>query len=61
MQLVDDMLNAKQTLSAARSERDTDYYARRCESLDQHIDKLVYGLYGLTDEEIALVEGRKDT
>ena len=61
VQLMDDMLKAKQALAAARSERDTDYYTRRCQSLDQHIDKLVYGLYGLTGEEIALVEGRANS
>jgi hypothetical protein len=26
--------------------------------LEQQIDKLVYELYGLSDEEIAIVEGR---
>jgi adenine-specific DNA-methyltransferase len=60
VQGVDDMLKAKQELAAARSERDTDYYTRRCDQLDRQIDTLVYALYGLTDAEIALVEGRKD-
>ena len=31
--------------------------AIRLRSLDRQIDGLVYELYGLTDEEIALVEG----
>jgi hypothetical protein len=30
---------------------------RKCEYLDSEIDKLVYELYGLTDEEIKVVEG----
>jgi len=30
---------------------------RRIEATDREIDRLVYELYGLTDEEIALVEG----
>ena len=60
VQLVDDMLKAKQALAAASSEHDTNYYKRRCEQLDRQIDTLVYALYGLTHEEIALVEGRKD-
>ncbi len=30
---------------------------RQCESLERQIDELVYELYGLTEEEIALVEG----
>lgn len=29
---------------------------RRIEATDREIDRLVYDLYGLTDEEIALVE-----
>ena len=31
--------------------------ARQIEHTDAEIDRLVYELYGLTDEEIALVEG----
>ncbi|NJM40758.1 MAG: N-6 DNA methylase [Anaerolineae bacterium] len=34
VQLVDDMLKAKQQLAAARSERDIDYYTRRCDQLE---------------------------
>ena len=29
---------------------------RQIEATDRHIDRLVYELYGLTDEEIAIVE-----
>ena len=29
-----------------------------CEEIEKQIDKMVYGLYGLTDDEIAIVEGR---
>ena len=31
---------------------------RKCDYLDAEIDRLVYQLYGLTEEEIAIVEGR---
>jgi hypothetical protein len=31
--------------------------ARQIERLDAQIDALVYELYGLTEEEIAIVEG----
>jgi hypothetical protein len=30
---------------------------RQIEATDRQIDRLVYGLYGLTAEEIAIVEG----
>jgi hypothetical protein len=52
------------TISVALAERmlklKTDHAqaeAARNERLDKQIDALVYDLYGLTDEEIALVEG----
>jgi len=34
-----------------------DQFTRKCEYLDNEIDKLVYELYGLTKEEIKVVEG----
>jgi DNA-binding CsgD family transcriptional regulator len=33
-------------------------FQRQIEATDRQIDALVYGLYGLTEDEIALVEGR---
>ena len=30
-------------------------------ALESEIDQLVYKLYGLTDEEIAIVEGKRET
>ena len=44
---------ANQTLTAKAADPTTDTLA-----LEAEIDRLVYGLYGLTDAEIALVEGR---
>ena len=32
---------------------------RQIEATDRQIDQLVYELYGLTEEEIAIVEGRR--
>jgi hypothetical protein len=32
-------------------------YQRQIEATDRQIDALVYDLYGLTEEEIAIVEG----
>ncbi len=55
--LVEQMLNAKQQLAAARSERDQTFYEHKCQHLDREIDRLVYELYDLTEAEIALVEG----
>jgi hypothetical protein len=45
--------------SAANGEAQKTSLSRLAASTDAEIDRLVYGLYGLTAEEINLVEGRK--
>jgi hypothetical protein len=55
--LVEQMLSAKQQLAYARNERDQIFYEHKCQHLDREIDRLVYELYDLTEDEIALVEG----
>ncbi|MEI8207416.1 MAG: TaqI-like C-terminal specificity domain-containing protein [Kiritimatiellales bacterium] len=55
--LVEQMLTAKKQLAAAQSDKDKNFYGHKCESLDRQIDTLVYELYGLTEAEIAIVEG----
>lgn len=55
--LVEQMLEAKKHLSAAKTDRDRNYWQGKCEHLDREIDRLVYELYGLTAEEIGIVEG----
>ena len=57
VQLVDQMLEAKKQLAASSTERDKTFYESKCASLDRQIDNLVYELYDLTPEEIAIVEG----
>ena len=57
VQLVDQMLEAKQQLAAARSEGDNNFYESKCATLDRQIDSLVYELYELTPEEITIVQG----
>jgi hypothetical protein len=54
---VEAMLDAKKQLAKAQSDKDKNYYENKCSALDQQIDRLVYDLYGLTEEEIAIVEG----
>lgn len=55
--LVERMLATKRLLSLAVTEKDTNFYTRECDAISRQIDALVYGLYGLTEAEIALVEG----
>lgn len=54
--LVGQMLAAQEQLAAARSDQDKDFYGNKCAALDRQIDALVYELYGLTAEEIKIVE-----
>lgn len=54
--LVEQMMASKKQLSAATTEKDKTYYENKCAALDGQIDRLVYELYGLTDEEIEIVE-----
>jgi adenine-specific DNA-methyltransferase len=58
--LVDQLLTAKKKLQHAKTEGDKNYLQRKCETLDKEIDQLVYGLYGLTEEEINIVEGNEE-
>jgi type I restriction-modification system DNA methylase subunit len=55
--LVEQMLAAKPQLAGAQSDKDKDFYENKCASLDRQIDALVYELYGLTADEIKIVEG----
>ena len=50
-------IEAKKQLQQAKTEGDKNYLNRKCERLDKEIDQLVYQLYGLTEEEIKIVEG----
>jgi Alw26I/Eco31I/Esp3I family type II restriction m6 adenine DNA methyltransferase len=55
--LVEQMLAAQPQLARAQSDKDKDFYANKCAALDRQIDALVYELYGLTADEIKIVEG----
>ncbi|MFM2336902.1 MAG: hypothetical protein RL115_95, partial [Bacteroidota bacterium] len=55
--LVTQMLESKKQLAAAVTDGDKNFLQNKCSSIDRQIDKLVYELYGLTEEEIKIVEG----
>jgi len=58
VQLVEPMLTLKQQQAAASELSDKRHEpAERIAYTDRQIDALVYELYGLTDEEIRIVEG----
>jgi DNA-binding protein H-NS len=54
---VEAILEAKELFSKAKIDKDKTYYENKCAALDRQIDRLVYDLYSLTPEEIAVVEG----
>jgi hypothetical protein len=55
--LVDNMLELQKKYHEARMERDRELYERQIKIVDAQIDRLVYELYGLTEEEVKVVEG----
>ncbi len=57
--LVEGMLAAKAQQANARTDADINRLAHRVADLDHRIDELVYELYELTTEEIAIVEESK--
>jgi methylase of polypeptide subunit release factors len=56
--LVDSMLALHKQLASAKAEAQRGAIQRQIEATDAEIDRLVYDLYGLTEEETAIVEGR---
>jgi hypothetical protein len=56
--LVERMLALHKSLASAHNPQEADRLAREVELTDRTIDSLVYELYGLTEEEIKIVEGK---
>ena len=55
--LVDQMLSLNKQLQEARTPHEQTALQRQIKATDEQIDALVYELYGLTEEEIKIVEG----
>ena len=55
--LVDNMLELQKKYHDARMDRDKELYERQIKIVDAQIDRRVYDLYGLTEEEVKVVEG----
>jgi len=56
--LVESMLELQKKYHEARMDRDKELYERQIKIVDAQIDQLVYDLYGLTEEEVKVVEGK---
>ena len=55
--IVKRMLALHNSLKSTHNPQEADRLAREVESVDKSIDGLVYQLYGLSEEEIKIVEG----
>jgi type II restriction/modification system DNA methylase subunit YeeA len=53
------MLELNKKITGVKNPEEKTRIQRQINSTDEQIDKLVYELYGLTDEEIRIVEGEK--
>jgi hypothetical protein len=56
--LVQRMLDLHKQLAAAKVPDEKTRIQRQIDATDKQIDQLVYNLYGLTEEEIKIVEGK---
>lgn len=56
LQLADQMLETQSRLLQAFSDEDKKLLEQRAAIIDKQIDKAVYKLYGLTDDEVKIVE-----
>lgn len=57
--LVTQMLALNKQVAETKTAHDKTIVQRQIDATDRQIDQLVYELYGLTDEEIQIVEGDK--
>ncbi len=55
--LVDQMLSLNKRLPEVKTDHEKTSLQRQIDNTDRQIDKLVYELYGLTEDEIKIVEG----
>ena len=55
--LVEQMLDLNRRLAAAKAPHEKEVLAGMIDATDRQIDRLVYELYGLTEDEVEIVEG----
>ncbi|MEN6552700.1 MAG: N-6 DNA methylase [Methanobacterium sp.] len=58
--IVEQMLQLHKDSELARTPGDKELIQRQIDATDKQIDALVYELYGLTDDEIKIIEGEKN-
>jgi len=53
--LVNQLLSATKELASAKTDKDINYYERKCNNIDSEINNEVYKLYGLSKDEIEII------
>ena len=56
--LVTQIIESKKSMQDAKTENEKEYLEKKCSIINRQIDALVYELYGLTEEEIKIIEGK---
>ena len=56
--LVDNMFDLQKKINNVKMEREKEIYHRQIKIFDEQINKVVYDLYELTEEEIKIIEQR---
>jgi len=59
VELVERMLTLNKQLAASKTPDEKTRLQRQIDVSDRQINRLVYELYGLTEEEIKIIEGEK--
>ena len=54
--LVDQIMSLRKQVAVAKSPPDKEALDRQIHAANREVDRLVYALYGLTDEEIGIVQ-----
>lgn len=58
--LVDRLIERNNKISNAKTPQEQTALQRQIEAIDDQKDQLVYNLYGLTEEEIKIIEGQQN-
>lgn len=56
IQLVENMINLQKKYHSTNTDHEKKLYEKQIESIDNQVDKLVYELYGLDEEDIKIIE-----
>lgn len=57
--LASPILELHKSKAGAKTQSEVDVYERQIKSVDEAIDRLVYELYGLNEDEVRIVEGKE--